>query len=203
MSSVENIKKNMNEPFASEKLRVLSTPGFAGGMRIERYLTQQGKSPFDFDHYGNPIPWVSEEVKISDDMGKVVFTQANVRRPEFWSPLAIKVVAGKYFWGDQAKGQRESSVEQLIGRVSRYIARQALVQGYFDQDTSTAPWRSWIWNISSCVDLIFCFVALTNIQVCNNLNERLILEIGESKLLTIAYDLHVLCFQVGRHFRTI
>jgi ribonucleoside-diphosphate reductase alpha chain len=138
MSSVENIKKNMNEPFASEKLRVLSTPGFAGGMRIERYLTQQGKSPFDFDHYGNPIPWVSEEVKISDDMGKVVFTQANVRRPEFWSPLAIKVVAGKYFWGDQAKGQRESSVEQLIGRVSRYIARQALVQGYFDQDTSTA-----------------------------------------------------------------
>jgi len=99
-----------------------------------RYFSFEGKNPFEYDIYGNPIKWVDEDVKITDDMGKVVFTQPNVRRPDFWSPLAIKVVAGKYFWGDQAKNQRENSVEQLVGRIGRWIGRQALVQGYFVQE---------------------------------------------------------------------
>src|SRR3989338_6939985 len=100
---------------------------------FERFFTFEGKNPFEYDIYGKPISWVSEEVKVTDDQGKVIFTQPGVRRPEFWSPLAIKVVASKYFWGDQAKGEREDSVEKLIGRVSRFIGRQALNQGYFDE----------------------------------------------------------------------
>ncbi len=99
---------------------------------LERFFTYEGKSPFEYDIYGNPLSWVTEEVKVTDDMGKVIFVQPNVKRPDFWSPLAIKVVASKYFWGDQAKGEREHSVEQLIGRVARYTARQALKQGYLD-----------------------------------------------------------------------
>jgi ribonucleoside-diphosphate reductase alpha chain len=47
--------------------------------------------------------------------------------------LAIKVVASKYFWGDQKKNERENSVEMLIGRVSRFFERQALKQEYFDE----------------------------------------------------------------------
>ncbi len=103
---------------------------------FERFFTYEGKSPFEFDIYGNPINWVSEEVKVTDDRGQVIFVQPNVRRPEFWSPLAIKVVASKYFWGDQAKNQRENSAEQLVGRVARFIGRQALLQKYFDAETS-------------------------------------------------------------------
>ncbi len=103
---------------------------------FQRYFTRHGKNPFEFDIYGNLIRWVGEDVKITDDMGKVIFTQPNVRRPDFWSPLAIKVVAGKYFWGDQAKNERESSTEQLIGRVSRFIGRQALKQGYLGEEQS-------------------------------------------------------------------
>ncbi len=106
------------------------------GLNMDHFFTQKGKSPFEFDIYGNPIRWVSEEVKVSDDMGKVIFVQPNVRRPEFWSPLAIKVVASKYFWGNQAKGERESSIEQLVGRVARFIGRQALKQGYMDAERS-------------------------------------------------------------------
>ncbi len=102
-------------------------------MKMERFFTQDGKNPFLFDTYGKPIKWVSENVTVTDDMGRVVFTQPNIARPDFWSALAIKVVASKYFWGDQAKGERENSAEQLIGRVSRYIGRQALKQGYFDE----------------------------------------------------------------------
>ncbi len=105
-------------------------------MQMERYFSFNGKNPFEFDIFGNPIKWVAEEVNVTDDRGKVVYTQPNVRRPDFWSPLAIKVVASKYFWGDQKKSERENSAEQLIGRVSRYIGRQALKQGYFDEEQS-------------------------------------------------------------------
>lgn len=102
-------------------------------MVLSREFTQESKDPFKYDLFGNPIKWVSEEVSITDDRGNVVFVQPKVSRPDFWSQLSIKVVAGKYFWGDMKKGERESSVEQLIGRVARFFARQAVKQGYFDE----------------------------------------------------------------------
>ncbi len=102
-------------------------------MKMDRFFTIEGKSPFEYDRLNKKINWISEEVKVTDDVGKVIFTQKNVSRPDFWSPLAIKIVASKYFWGDAAKGEREDSVEKLIGRVSRYIGRQALLQGYFNE----------------------------------------------------------------------
>ncbi|MBX4212139.1 vitamin B12-dependent ribonucleotide reductase [Candidatus Pacearchaeota archaeon] len=104
---------------------------------IDRYFSFEGKNPFELDIYGNPIRWLSEDVKVTDDRGKLIFVQPGVRRPDFWSPLAIKVVASKYFWGNQAKNERENSVEQLVGRVARFIARQALKQGYFNESQST------------------------------------------------------------------
>ena len=107
-----------------------------GKMRLNRFFTYEGKNPFQFDIYGNPISWVAEDVKVTDDLGKTVFVQPLVKRPDFWSPLAVKVVASKYFWGDMSKGQRESSIEQLIGRVSRFFVRQAVKQGYFDETQS-------------------------------------------------------------------
>lgn len=103
-------------------------------MELSRYFTSENKNPFEFDVFGKPIKWISEDVTVNDDMGKPVFTQKAVRRPEFWSPLAIKVVASKYFWGDQARGERENGVDQLVGRVARYISRQAIKQGYFDEE---------------------------------------------------------------------
>ena len=107
-------------------------------MEMERFFTKIGKNPFEYDWKGNRINWISESVSVGDDRGKVIFTQPNVKRPDFWSPLAIKVVASKYFWGNQLKNERESSVEQLIGRVSRFIGRQSLGQGYFSEAESTA-----------------------------------------------------------------
>ncbi len=107
-----------------------------GKMRLNRFFTYEGKNPFQFDIYGNPLSWIAEDVKVTDDLGKVVFVQPSVKRPDFWSPLAVKVVASKYFWGDMSKGQRETSIEQLVGRVSRFFARQALKQGYFDETQS-------------------------------------------------------------------
>jgi ribonucleoside-diphosphate reductase alpha chain len=106
-------------------------------MSLSRFLTMEGNSSFQYDRYGMAINWISESVSVNDDRGKVIFTQPNVRRPDFWSPLAIKVVASKYFWGDQAKNEREDSIEKLIGRVSRFIAQSAVLQGYFSKEEAT------------------------------------------------------------------
>ena len=102
-------------------------------LSLGRYFTQEGNSPFQIDPSGNKINWIEENVNVTDDRGKLIFTQPNVRRPDFWSSLAIKVVASKYFWGNQEKGEREDSVEKLVGRVARYFARQAVKQGYFNE----------------------------------------------------------------------
>jgi ribonucleoside-diphosphate reductase alpha chain len=114
--------------------RTVNAPLALGYSLVDRYFTYSGKSPFEFDIYGNPLRWVTEDVSVTDDRGKPVFTQKHVRKPDFWSSLALKVVASKYFWGDQAKGEREDSPEKLIGRVARFIGRQAVKQKYFSSE---------------------------------------------------------------------
>ena len=58
--------------------------------------------------------------------------------PKSWSALATKIAVSKYFYGDIAngtnphKGGRESSVRQLIHRVTRTIADWGLADGYFE-----------------------------------------------------------------------
>ena len=105
-------------------------------MKIPRFFSQEGKDVFEVDWKGNNINWVQEEVKITDDMGKVIYTQPNVNKPDSWSSLALKVVGSKYFWGNQDKGERENSVKDIISRVSDFVGRQSVKQGYFDEEQS-------------------------------------------------------------------
>ena len=86
-------------------------------MSVDRFFTKDGKSPYEFDIFGNKINWIAEEVKVTDDAGKIIFIQPNVKRPDFWSALALKVVASRYFWGDQAKGEREKDVLMQRGQM--------------------------------------------------------------------------------------
>src|SRR5690606_19083243 len=71
---------------------------------------------------------------ITDDSGKVIFRQDNVEVPKSWSQLATKVVCSKYFYGDPAKSERETSVCQLIHRVTRTIADWGIRDGYFSAE---------------------------------------------------------------------
>lgn len=130
-----NFENNESEDENSSIFVSKQTSDFANpNSLVDRYFTKLGRDPYKYNMYGQEINWVNEDVAVTDDMGKVVFTQRNVKKPEFWSTLALKVVASKYFWGDQAKNEREDSVEKIIGRVSRFIARQAVKQKYFNQE---------------------------------------------------------------------
>ena len=101
------------------------------GLRFERVFSDAAVAPFD------QIEWERRTAEITDDSGKVIFKQEDIEVPKSWSALATKIAVSKYFYGDIAngtdpyKGGRETSVRQLIHRVTRTIADWGIADGYF------------------------------------------------------------------------
>ena len=106
-------------------------------LRFERVFSDASVAPLD------QIEWERRTAEITDDSGKVIFKQEHIEVPKSWSALATKIAVSKYFYGDIAngtdphKGGRETSVRQLIHRVTRTIADWGLADGYF-ADAETA-----------------------------------------------------------------
>ena len=82
-----------------------------------------------YDHFS----WNKTEVSIEEEStGKTLYVQKGVECPALWSPLARKITANKYFYGDPASREgRESSVRQLVSRVSETFVKWAKRQDYF------------------------------------------------------------------------
>src|SRR5947208_17103566 len=94
-------------------------------LRMERIFSDPKVKPFD------QLEWDRRTAEITDDGGKVIFKQENVEVPKAWSVLATKVVVSKYFYGEQHTSERETSVKQLIHRVTRTITDWGIADGYF------------------------------------------------------------------------
>jgi len=97
-------------------------------LKIDRVFSDAKVKPFD------QIEWDRRTAEITDDSGKVIFKQENVEVPKSWSVLATKVVVSKYFYGEQGTSERETSVRQLIHRVTRTIADWGVKDGYFSKE---------------------------------------------------------------------
>jgi ribonucleoside-diphosphate reductase alpha chain len=101
------------------------------GLRFERVFSNAKLAPFD------QIDWERRTAEITDDSGKVIFKQENIEVPKSWSALATKIAVSKYFYGDIANGTnphqggRETSVRQLVHRVTRTITDWGIADGYF------------------------------------------------------------------------
>ena len=96
-------------------------------LRIDRVFSDAKVKPFD------QIEWDRRTAEITDDGGKVIFKQENVEVPKSWSVLATKVVVSKYFYGEQHTSERETSVRQLIHRITRTISDWGIADGYFSK----------------------------------------------------------------------
>ncbi len=94
-------------------------------MRFEKYFSKLNVHPFD------EINWEIRDAIITNEQGEVIFKQGDVEIPEVWSQLATNVVVSKYFHGRLGTKDRESSVKQLIHRVSRTIADWGIKDHYF------------------------------------------------------------------------
>ena len=107
------------------------------GLRFERVFSDPAVSPFD------QMEWERRTAEITDDSAKVIFKQENIEVPKSWSPLATKIAVSKYFYGDISNGTdphaggRETSVRQLIHRVTRTLTDCGMADGYF-ADAKTA-----------------------------------------------------------------
>ncbi|MFL6521036.1 MAG: vitamin B12-dependent ribonucleotide reductase [Chthoniobacterales bacterium] len=101
------------------------------GLRFDRVFSDANCAPFD------EVDWERRTAEITDDSGKVIFKQENIEVPKSWSALATKIAVSKYFYGDIAngtdphKGGRETSVRQLVHRVTRTITDWGIADGYF------------------------------------------------------------------------
>jgi ribonucleoside-diphosphate reductase alpha chain len=116
------------------------------GLHFERVFSDAAVAPFD------QVEWEQRTAEITDDSGKVIFKQEDIEVPKSWSALATKIAVSKYFYGDIAngtnpyKGGRETSVRQLIHRVTRTIADWGLADGYFaDAETAEVFYDELTW----------------------------------------------------------
>jgi ribonucleoside-diphosphate reductase alpha chain len=106
-------------------------------LRFERVFSDAAVAPFD------QVEWARRMAEITDDSGKIIFKQDNIEVPKSWSALATKIAVSKYFYGDLANGTdphtggRETSVRQLIHRVTRTITDWGIADEYF-ADAKTA-----------------------------------------------------------------
>ena len=129
---------SLNQPRSSADRQTNKTAKKTNtGLHFERVFSDVTLSPFD------QIQWEQRTAEITDDSGKVIFKQDDIEVPKSWSALATKIAVSKYFYGDIGngtdpyKGGRETSVRQLIHRVTRTIADWGIADGYF-ADTQAA-----------------------------------------------------------------
>ncbi|HEU5116471.1 MAG TPA: vitamin B12-dependent ribonucleotide reductase, partial [Isosphaeraceae bacterium] len=98
------------------------------GMTVPRVFSTEGISPFD------QVAWDRRTAAIKDERGRVIFEQTDCEIPQSWSQLATNVVVSKYFYGEINTPERETSVRQLVDRVTRTIADWGREDGYFASD---------------------------------------------------------------------
>jgi ribonucleoside-diphosphate reductase alpha chain len=108
-------------------------------LTVERVFSDAKVNPFD------QVEWDKRTAEITDDAGKVIFKQENVEVPKSWSVLATKVVVSKYFYGEQHTSERETSVRQLIHRISRTIANWGVADGYFTKEDGEVFYEELTW----------------------------------------------------------
>jgi ribonucleoside-diphosphate reductase alpha chain len=98
----------------------------ASGLTLKRYFTKEGTHPFD------EVEWERRDAVIPNyKEGGNAFEQRDVEFPKAWSQNATNIVAQKYFRGPLGTPQRETSVRQMISRVTDTITGWGRKDGYF------------------------------------------------------------------------
>jgi len=106
------------------------------GLSWTRQFAPEGVDVWD------TVTWETRNASIGDAEGNMVFEQNNVEIPSSWSMTATNVVVSKYFRGHLGTDTRETSIRQLIGRVTDTVTQWGLEDGYFDSEESAANFKA-------------------------------------------------------------
>jgi ribonucleoside-diphosphate reductase alpha chain len=110
------------------------------GVEVARRYTEPGVHPFD------AVEWEIRDAVIGDP-AKPAFEQRGVEFPKSWSQNATNIVAQKYFRGRLGSDERESSVRQMVGRVSGTIAGWGRAGNYFASDADADAFEAELTHI--------------------------------------------------------
>src|SRR3984957_8223557 len=102
-----------------------ATKKTAPGLVFRRLFTKPGASPY------NEVEWELRLAPITDSRGGAVFALKDVEVPKDCAMTATNIVASKYLHGTLDTAERETGVQQLVGRVAETIRDWGLAQGYF------------------------------------------------------------------------
>ena len=95
--------------------------------RIARHFTQEGVDPY------STVKWERRDARLTNYLdGSTSFEQLDIEFPEDWSLTASNIVAQKYFRGALNAGDRESSMRQVVRRVTSTIRGWGEADGYFE-----------------------------------------------------------------------
>lgn len=135
-----NYKRLGEEVTSEETIDIEPTDGNVSsgvkGLQFSYNFSKVDIHPFD------EATWENRSAKIANVSGEVIFEQNDIEVPSAWSQNATNIVASKYFYGDQKKGERENSLRQLIDRVTRTITDWGKVDGYFANEESAETFYS-------------------------------------------------------------
>ncbi len=110
--------------------------GTIKGLSVEPFFTPDNLHPFE------KLNWELRTASIKNDKAEIIFEQKDVEFPESWTQTAVNVVASKYFHGKLGTPHRETSVKQLVGRVTQTIRDWGLKDSYFaDEETADIFYR--------------------------------------------------------------
>ena len=123
-----------NNDSAVVEARTLETAK-APGLKIARRYTEPGEDVW------STVEWEKRSAVITGEKGDIVFEQHDIDVPKSWTQLATNVVASKYFRGHLGTPERETSVQQLIRRVSYTMADWGKEMGYFASDADHLAFR--------------------------------------------------------------
>jgi len=90
---------------------------------IKKYFTGGGKL--------NKIEYDKSDITITDEEGEELFIQKDVEFPKYFSQLARKIVASRYFYGEPNTPERENSLDTLVTRMTRPYEKWGVGDGYF------------------------------------------------------------------------
>src|SRR3954463_491726 len=111
-----------HSPSTTENTAAETARSGVQGLTVERRFTEAGVNPF------STVEWEIRSAEVG------TFKQDEIEFPTSWSQNATNIVAQKYFRGRIDSPERESSVKQMIGRVSGTIADWGRELGYFETD---------------------------------------------------------------------
>src|SRR5215469_9757074 len=107
------------------------------GISVERLFTRAGVNPL------SEVDWERRSAIIAGEDGRVVFEQHEVEVPRAWSQTATNVVVSKYFrGGSPGSARRETSVRQLVTRVTDTVTAWGEKQHYFATDADRDAFKA-------------------------------------------------------------